>query len=354
MTAPSHTPEAPAADAAGGITLGRRVLNYLASGAGIVLVLLIAILVVIIAKNPSAGEPEALVNSLHKATPLLLLAIGQYFVIVVGEFDLSVGAIVTTQAAIAAVLLNKQDEGTYGVIALMLVVGLAVGLVNGLIITLLKVPSFIATLAMMLVLVGATNLWTGGGIVKGALSDEFRKIGRPLFGIENVPGVGTISWAVIIVVVVGVLAGFLMKSSFGRVLMVTGDNDKAAAFAGSRTNVTKIAAFMLSSVIATIAAIILAGNTSSTVDLSIGNGLEFQAITAVVLGGVVLGGGAGSLFAAILGALTLYFIEPLFRELGVSPELRPAVQGFILIVAVAYAARSGSLRRRKGTEKRQS
>ena len=69
---------------------------------------------------------------------------------------------------------------------------------------------------------------------------------------------------------------------------------------------------------------------------------------------VILGGGSGSLIAAILGALTLYFIDPLFRELGISPELRPAVQGLILIVAVAYAARSGSLRRRKGTEKAHS
>lgn len=351
MSTPTRTVEPVETKDANTSSFGNRAAKFFTSGTGIVLILLLVILAVIISLNPEAGEPSALVNSVHKATPLVLLAIGQYFVIVVGEFDLSVGAIVTAQAAIAATLLNKEDDGTYSVILLMLVFGLAVGLVNGLIVTLLKVPSFITTLAMMLVLVGATNLWTGGGIVKGALSDEFRKIGRPLFGIEDVPGVGTISWAVLIVIVVALLAGFLMKSSFGRMLKATGDNDRATSFAGSRVNWTKILAFMLSSLIATIAAIILAGNTSSTVDLSIGNGLEFEAITAVVLGGVILGGGAGSLIAAVLGALTLYFIDPLFRELGINPELRPAVQGLILIVAVAYAARSGSLRRRKGTSK---
>ena len=105
---------------------------------------------------------------------------------------------------------------------------------------------------------------------------------------------------------------------------------------------------MLSAVAATFAAIIAAGNASSTVNLTIGNGLEFQAITAVVLGGVVLGGGRGSLVAAILGALTLYFIDPLFRELSIDPLLRPALQGVILIAAVAYASRTGAFTRRKG------
>ena len=205
-----------------------------------------------------------------------------------------------------------------------------------------------ATLAMMLIVVGATNLWTGGGIVKGALSDSYRELGRPRFGIQNVPLVETISWAVLITIGIGILAGLLIKSSFGRVLVATGDNNKAAGFAGTRVNAVKISAFVISALIATIAAIILSGNTSSTVDLSIGNGLEFDAITAVVLGGVVLGGGKGSLFAAMLGALTLYFIGPLFQALGVNAELRPSVQGVILIVAVAYAARTGSLRRRKG------
>ncbi len=349
MSTPVITPDLVAAKP----EFGRRLQRFFASGTGIVLALLIIILAIIIISNPSAGAPDTLVNSLHKATPLLLLAIGQYFVIIVGEFDLSVGAIITTQAAIAATLLNKQDEGTYGVIALMLVLGLVVGVVNGAIVALLKVPSFITTLAMMLILIGATNLWTGGGIVKGALSDEFRKFGRPKFGIENVPFLGTISWAVLIFIVIAVLAALLIRSSFGRVLVATGDNTKAAGFAGARVTSVRIIAFMVSAVLATIAGIILAGNTSSTVDLSIGSGLEFEAITAVVLGGVLLGGGKGSLFAAMLGALTLYFIGPLFRELGISPELRPSVQGIILIVAVAYAARSGSLRRRKGPGKTQ-
>ena len=115
-------------------------------------------------------------------------------------------------------------------------------------------------------------------------------------------------------------------------------------FAGARVNWVKVSAFVFSALAATLAGIVAAGNASSTVNLTIGTGLEFQAITAVVLGGVVLGGGKGSLIAAILGALTLYFIDPLFRELSIDGLLRPTLQGIILIAAVAYAARSGSLR----------
>lgn len=325
---------------------GAKFKTFMKGGGGVVLALLVVILAIIIIQNPNAGSPQSLINSLHRATPLMLLAMGQYFVIVMGEFDLSVGAIVTAQAAIAGTLIAGDDSKTYPVILLMLVIAVIIGLVNGLVVTQLKVPSFITTLSMMLILAGGAALWVGGGIVKGELSSEFRIWGRAINGIDV--GFSTISWAVIVTLVAAALAMLLIRSAYGRTLISAGDSMEAAEFAGARVNWIKVSAFVLSAVAATLAAIIAAGNASSTVNLTIGSGLEFQAITAVVLGGVVLGGGKGSLIAAILGALTLYFIDPLFRELSIDGLLRPTLQGIILIAAVAYAARSGSLRRRKG------
>src|SRR5690606_22280879 len=136
------------------------------------------------------------------AAPLVVLAIGQYFVIVSGEFDLSVGSLVGAQVVIAAALINGEESRTWPVIGLMILVGLLVGLVNGLVTTVLRVPSFITTLGTMLVLYGAIRLWTGGAPI-GALSESFRKWGR--LGID-MPVVRQLPYALIIMVVLAVVA----------------------------------------------------------------------------------------------------------------------------------------------------
>ncbi len=200
-----------------------------AGGSWTVFALLVLVFAVILVMNPSFGEPMSLMAFVKKAAPLVILAIGQYFVIVSGEFDLSVGSLVGAQVVIAAKLMDGEDSMTWPVMALMIVFGLAVGLVNGLVTTLLKVPSFITTLGMMLVLYGAIRLWTGGAPT-GALTDGFRQWGRG--GIPDTPGQFQVPYALMVVVVLGVLAALLMRRPFGRTLVATGDNDVAAGYAG--------------------------------------------------------------------------------------------------------------------------
>jgi ribose transport system permease protein len=216
---------------------------------------------------------------------------------------------------------------------LMLAFGVFVGLVNGLVVTVLKVHSLIATLGMMLVLFGAIRLWTGGAPT-GALSEGFRQVGRE--GID-LPVVRQLPWAALVAAAVVVAAILLMRRPFGRTLVTTGDNDKVAAFAGVRVWQVRTVAFVLSSVLATVAAVLIGGY--SGVDAQVGNGLEFTAITAVVLGGVVLGGGRGTVLAAMAGALTIEALFTLFNQLELESTWRPAVQGLIIIAAVAWAAR---------------
>jgi ribose transport system permease protein len=129
----------------------------------------------------------------------------------------------------------------------------------------------------------------------------------------------------------------MMKRPFGRTLIAAGDNEKAAAFAGVRIWRVRTIAFVLSSVLATIAAILIGGYAG--VDAQVGNGLEFTAITAVVLGGVVLGGGRGTVLAAMAGALTVEALFTLFNQLSLPSTIRPLAQGLIIIAAVAWAAR---------------
>ncbi|MFG1825993.1 ABC transporter permease [Microbispora bryophytorum] len=288
-----------------------------------ILAVLAVLLVAIAIVNPFFLEPAGFLSFVRRAAPLVILAAGQYLVIVAGEFDLSVGSLVTVEVVVAARLIDGDEAATWAVLALLIVLGLFVGLVNGAVTTLLRVPSFITTLGMMLVLSGAVFLWTGGA-PRGALSQAFRMFGRQT------------GWAVFILVVVAVAVVLLMRANFGRTLIAIGDNERAAALSGVRVTRVRIIAFALSGVSAAVAGILLGGFAG--VSAQVGQGLEFQAITAVVLGGVVLGGGRGTVIAAMAGAFTLEALFTLLNLYGVSGALKFTVQGVVLIAAVAAGA----------------
>jgi ribose transport system permease protein len=127
-----------------------------------------------------------------------------------------------------------------------------------------------------------------------------------------------------------------MRSDFGHTLVAVGDNPRAAELSGVHVGRSRTIAFVLSAVAAGVAAILLGGY--SGVSFQAGSGLEFSAITAVVLGGVALGGGRGSVAGAMLGALTLELLFALMNFFGVSGTVRPAVQGAIILLAVAVMA----------------
>ncbi|WP_127573366.1 ABC transporter permease [Georgenia faecalis] len=302
------------------------------NGSGPVLVVLAVLVAVMAVLNPGFYEPPSLMAFLRNAAPLVILAIGQYFVIVAGEFDLSVGSLVGAQVVIAARLINGEEDRTWPVIALMVGFGLLVGLVNGLITTLLRVPSFITTLGTMLVLYGAIRMWTGGSPT-GALSEGFRQWGR--LGID-MPVLRQLPYALLIMIALSVVGILVMRSSYGRVLMATGDNDTAATFAGGRVWLVRTGAFVLSSLFATVAGILVGGFAGVTAQ--VGQGMEFTAITAVVLGGVLLGGGRGWVVGAMAGALTYQLLERLLVQLDMPSTLNPTIQGVIIIAAVAFAA----------------
>jgi ribose transport system permease protein len=292
---------------------------------GVLAVLLVAITIA----DPFFLEPDGFLAFVKRAAPLAILAAGQYFVIVSGEFDLSVGSLVTAEVVIAARLIDGAPGATWPVILLLLAFGALIGLVNGLVTTVLKVPSFIVTLGMLLILSGAVFLWTDGS-PRGALSEEFREVGRGT--------VGPVPWSVVVLVVTVAAVIALMRSDFGHTLLAAGDNPAAARLSGVRVLRVKTAAFVLSGLSAAVCAVLLGGFAG--VSAQVGEGLEFQAITAVVLGGVVLGGGRGSAVAAIAGAFTLQALFTLLNLHGISGALEYTAQGLILIGAVAL----GSLR----------
>ncbi|GAA0389739.1 MULTISPECIES: ABC transporter permease [Micromonospora] len=304
-----------------------------------ILAVLVVLLVLVAARQPDFLSPPSLMSFLGRSAPIILLAAGQYFVIVSGEFDLSVGSLVTAQVVVAARLIDSDPSRTWPVVLVLLAGGALVGLVNGLITTRLRVPSFVTTLGMFLILVGAVYLWSDGA-PKGGLTDQFRQLGRR--AVEDVPVFGRLPYALLVLLVLAVAAVLLMRSDFGRTLVAVGDNPRTAQLSGVRVWRTRTIAFVLSGLAAAVAAILIGGYGG--VSFQAGAGLEFGAITAVVLGGVALGGGRGSVVGAMLGALTLELLFALMNFYGVSGALRPSVQGAIILLAVAVSARRFSSR----------
>src|SRR6266498_3621145 len=255
---------------------------------------LAAVLAVGVWRGPPFAEPASLMGFLKRSAPLLVVALGQLFVIVAGE----------------------------------------VGLANGVVTTLLRVPSFITTLGAMLVLGGAVFLWTGGSPT-GALADNLRRFGRS--GIMGVPLLGQLPYAVLVVVVVTVLATVLLHHTrFGHQVFAVGGGVRAAMLSGVDVWRIRTASFVISALSAVVAAILLAGYAGLSTDS--GAGYEFQAITTVVLAGAVLGGGRGSTVATVGGALTLQALFTLLNLFGFARPLRDSAEGLLIIAAGAYTA----------------
>lgn len=313
----------------------QRRLVRLMRGAGPIFVVLIVLLVLIALKNPRFIQPTVFLASyLKPAAPLAILAAGQLFVIVSGEYDLSVGSLITVTVTSAALLIHGDPGLTYPILAVLFGIGIVVGLINGTVTTRLHVPSFIATLGMLLILSGGIFYATGGA-PRGSLPENFRAFGRA--GIEGVPFIGQLPFAVIILLVVGTVFWLLLhRTNFGQQVFAVGGNARAADLAGIDVAAIRTACFVLSAVSAVIAGVLLGGFAG--VSAQVGETYEFQAISAVVLGGAALGGGRGSVATAMAGALTLQALFTLLNLFGFPAPLRSVVQGVIIVAAVAYAS----------------
>ena len=310
---------------------GGHALEHLKASAPI-LAVLIVIFAAIIYLNPAFLDPPVFLAFLRRAAPLMILAAGQVFVIVSGGFDLSVGSLITVTVVVAAAITEGDPDALIPVMMLVLLIGVLVGMVNGVVTTMLKVPSIITTLGMLLILRGAVFYWTGGSPT-GALADNFRQFGREAF---DLPVIGQLPYAAIIVIAVAWIATRLLhRTAFGHQLLATGGGARAAQLTGVNITRVRIIAFVLSALSAVIAGILLAGVAG--VSAQVGQGYEFRAISAVVLGGAAIGGGRGSVVATVIGALTLEALFMLLNLLGLPQPLRESVQGVIIIGAVVYA-----------------
>lgn len=313
--------------------IGQR-LRRLLSKVPVILIVLLVVLMLIALVAPTFYRPVALLNFLKRAAPIIVVAIGQMYVMLSGEFDLSVGSLITVCAAVAANVINNNPDNLALAFVWVFGIAIVVGLINGLIVTRLNVPSFVTTLGMLLVLQGAISIYTRGA-PQGGITDNFRVFGR-----GNIEGT-EIPYAFVIMLLVIAIGVYLMHfTTFGRRVYAVGGNPVAARLSGVNVGRIKTTVFVLSAVLAAVGAVLIAG-FSGVSSLSVGQGYEFQSISAIVLGGVALGGGRGNIAGAVMGALTLQAMFSLLNFLGFPLPIRLSVQGLIIIGAVAIAARRG-------------
>lgn len=285
--------------------------------------MLLVVGVVLSFASPVFATSSNLLNVALATSVTALVAVGQTFVIILAEIDLSVGSTLSFTAAVTALTLRHHSTITGIVVGLA--AGAVIGLVNGLFVTKTKMPSFIVTLAMMSILAGLSLQVTQGNPV--SVSDfNFQNIGQ-----ARTAGVPVPVWIMATVFVIfGVI---LARTRFGRYTYATGDNQEAARLSGIPTDRVKILAFVISGVLAALAGFIITARLS-TAEPTAGTGLELEAIAAVIIGGTSLAGGRGDMLGTVVGALILGVIDNGMNLLNVSPFLQSVVKGVVILIAV--------------------
>ena len=315
-----------AASRTGSAALAERVFRIRESGIVVVLVVFVAITAAVQPRFLSATNIQFV---LVDTTVFALLALGETMVVISRNVDLSVGSVLGLSAYASANLFGTHPGIPIPVVFLAgLGIGLACGLANGIMVAAGRVPSLVVTLATLYIIRGIDILlFSGKQVVESTLPNAFLQIPRSTIG--GIPDV-----AIAVAVVIGIGAYYLRTYRSGRELYAIGSNPEAARLAGIPVGRRVFTAFAISGGIAGVAGVLWAAQYG-TIDSSAGTGYELQAISAVVVGGVAIFGGSGSVIGAALGALLLSTITTALYVLGISPFWDQAIWGFLLIVAIA-------------------
>ena len=280
---------------------------------GIVIIMII-LFVASAVINHNFLKPQNLLNILKQISVVTIIACGETMLIVSGMIDLSAGFLCTTSACVSAGVLAST-----GHLSLALLVGIVIGCVcgwiNGFLITYYKLQPFIATLAMTYVLKGIVQIYTNGQTI----------------GHGSILGIPV---PVLIMLLSVIVIAVLMKSTkFGTYIYAIGGNEQATIASGINTNRTKRLIFTLSGALTGLAGVVLMARLMAGMP-SVGEGYEFDAITAVIVGGTSFLGGIGTVTGALIGSIIVGLINNILNLLHVSTQYQLIVKGLLIAIAV--------------------
>jgi ribose transport system permease protein len=299
------------------------------------LLVLLAIIVAGFIASPDFLTPRNATNVITFSAIVAILAVGQFFVVLTGGIDLSVGSVVALSTVITALLLQQGQPAGIAVLITLVICGL-VGLVNGVLVVWLGLAPFIATLATLSIVKGLSYIIQSTSLIQITNQTFITWFSEgALLGIPN---------PVLIFVLVTLVAAFAARfSTFGRRLYAIGGNREAARLSGLPVNRDLLLTYTLSGLLAGLAGLLAAAQLLQGSSL-IGQGYELDAIAAVVVGGASLAGGKGNPIGAVIGCFIISIITNIMNLIGVSSEPQLVIKGFVIIIAVFLSSAGGVAR----------
>jgi len=283
--------------------------------------------------SPNFMEVDNLVSILQSTAVNGVLAIACTYVIITSGIDLSVGTMMTFCAVMAGVVLTNWGMPLPLGIAAAIFFGALSGWVSGMVIAKLKVPPFIATLGMMMLLKGLSLVISGTRPIYFNDTEGFSAIAQDSLIGDLIPSL-PIPNAVLILFIVAIGASVILnKTVFGRYTFALGSNEEALRLSGVKVDFWKVAVYTFSGAICGIAGLIIASRLNSA-QPALGQGYELDAIAAVVIGGTSLSGGTGTILGTIIGAFIMSVLVNGLRIMSVAQEWQTVVTGVIIILAV--------------------
>ncbi|SLN53161.1 ABC transporter permease [Roseisalinus antarcticus] len=300
---------------------------------------ILALLALIASRFAGFVAPSNLANVFNDTSPLIILALGQMVVILTRCIDLSVAAnLALTGMAVAMINVAMPGLPIPVIIVIALLLGAAMGAVNGLLVWKLSIPPIVVTLGTMTIFRGIIFLISGGKWVNShEMSESFTGFPR-----AEVLGLPLLSWAAIVTVLL--FAIMMARTPLGRSIFAVGGNPHAAVYTGINVGRTQFLAFVISGALAGLTGYLwVARYAVAYVDIA--GGFELEVVAACVIGGISIAGGVGSVGGAVLGALFLGVVKNALPVVNISPFWQLAISGSAILIAVAFNARAG---RKKG------
>ncbi len=304
-----------------GFHIGRFLQTYA------VLIMIVFLVIALSTLSENFLTLRNLLNILNQNAPLAIMASAMTLVIIAGGFDLSVAAIFAMGSVMSAWIALHVDP--YLGLFLAPFIGLILGTMNGVVINALRVHSFLATIATSLIFKGVAIVISDGRLISVRL-DTFTWLGRDKLG-----GVFIAIW--ILVAFAAILTFVLNRTTFGRRVFAVGGNEVAAVLSGIRTDRVKTATFAIAGFAAGLAAIIATSRVALG-QAGAGQGMELQAIAAVILGGTSIYGGDGAVWRSLGGVFLLALISNGFNILNADPFYRDLTTGLVILAAIGISA----------------
>jgi ribose transport system permease protein len=291
-------------------------------------VVAIALFAFFYAANSRMAAETTLVALARTMAPLGIVAAGMTYLFVAGEIDLSVGGLYGLLMVVISILIEKRDVDPWLAMGVIMALGLAVGTLNGFLVTRVGLPAFIVTLGMWVALRGAGNLLSGGIASASTKTnlDYYRFFG------SNVPGTKVPTIFTLMLLVMLIAAVILAKTRFGSDVYATGGDAEAARNNGIWTRRIKWTCFILTSGLVALAAALQFGRLANS-PFNGGSGFELHVIAAIIIGGVGLLGGRGTVYGSLIGVLILNMLTSGLILMGVTEFWDGIVSGLVILAA---------------------